>query len=129
MKLENPKITILVNSEYTTIELYDDLSNITFAKIRLSPSELSSALSRTAHTTCDLELRGLDKIGKKMIHRKHEFEIPDNIPYDARTKVLSEIIKETLPDGWVSDNSFSSQNTFFEKDGKKYAQTTIRTWI
>lgn len=91
---------------------------------------MAALLSRQAHVKCDVEVRGIDRIGKKMAHKPHEFDITGlELPYNTRSEILAEKIKDTLPDGWISDNEFSSQNTFFKKDGKDYARTTIRTWI
>lgn len=128
-KLNDGKISILVNPNIVTIEILDSDSSTTFVKVELTPEQFATALSRQMNVECNISVMGLDRIGKKMIHKVHEFEIPNNIPYNKRKEELSEIIKETLPEGWVSDNYFASQNTFFEKDGKKYARTTIRQWI
>lgn len=129
MNLENPAITILVNDDSINIELYDSLSNTRFADIKLTPKQFASALGRLSHTPCEITLRGIERVGKKMLHKKHAFPISENIPYEKMTEILSEEIKKTLPDGWISDNHFASQDTFFKKDGIQYAQTTIRTWV
>lgn len=130
MEIKQGKISILINRESTTIEIIDDDASVTFAKITLTPEQLSSALSRMAHTRCNIEVNGLDKVGKTMINKKHEFDIHGiDIDYNKRSEILSEIIKETLPEGWVPDNYFGSQDTFFKKDGRDYARTTIRQWI
>lgn len=131
MKITNARITILVGSDKTTIELIDMDANITFVKVELTPKQLSEALSRIAHTECDINVFGLDNIGKTMVNKRHEFEIPTGIRFGNADfkETLSELIKETLPDGWISDNYFNSQDTFFKRDGKEYAQTTIRQWI
>lgn len=129
MELKDGRITILINPEKTTIELIDDQASTVFASIELTPNQLSRALGRGSYTECKIVLNGLDRLGKKMENKTHEFQIPSVIPYEQREKVLSEVIKETLPDGWVSDNYFNSQNTYFKKDGKDYARTTIRRWI
>ena len=129
MKLKDARISILIGSESTTIELIDNTSSITFASVTLTPEQLSNALSRVTYTPCQIDVKGLDKLNKKMVNKYHEFEIPKDIPYSDKNKILSDIIKDTLPDGWISDNYFSSQNTFFKKDGKDYARTTIRQWV
>ena len=129
MKLTDGRIAIMVGKEHTTIEVIDNTSSTTFVKITLTPEQLSSALARIYSTDCQISVFGLDRVGKKMEHKSHEFEIPKDLPYIGRDEILKEIIKETLPEGWVSDNYFNSQNTFFEKDGKKYARETIRRWV
>lgn len=128
----NGKISILVNREYTTIELIDDDASITFVQVKLTPEQLSAALSRIAYTNCDMELFGLERIGKKMEHKQFEFELPRKGLSSKNDKELSEIVQKMLDEsdeGWISDTHFSSQNTFFSKDGKDYARCTIRRWV
>jgi hypothetical protein len=128
----NGKITILINREDTTIELTDSDASITFAKIRLTVEQLSSALSRLAYTECDIELNGLEKLGKKMQHKEFEFELPRQNMSQRDSKELTKIANKLLSDlneGWSSDTYFGSQNTFFVKDGKTYARCTIRRWV
>jgi len=129
MKLKDAGINFLVGQDYTTIEILDNTSSTTFCSVKLTPKQLSMALSRLGNTPCEVDVYSIGRIGKKMEHKKHEFEIPSDILYAKRSEVLCELIKETLPDGWESDNRFSSQDTFFSKDGKSFARTTIRRWV
>lgn len=129
MKIENANISILVSKEITRIEIMDADANNIFCRVELTPEQLSACLSRQAHVECNTTVHNLDRVGKKMIHKRHEFEIPDNIAYGERTEFITNEIKKTLPDGWVSDNYFSSQDTFSKKGDKTYAQTTIRKWV
>lgn len=124
------KISILINREYTDIEVRDDKANITFAKIRLTQEELSMALSRQMYTPCTIEIRGLDLVGKKHEVSSFEFELPDWYKRrDSQDVELKKYVDSFLNDGWVSDNYFGSQNSFFEKSGKKMCRTTIRRWV
>jgi len=130
MKLENAKISILIGAESTTIELIDDSSSITFARVKLTPEELSSCLSRQAYVSCQTELKGLDKVGKKMENKDHCFIIPNDLPKgEEKDKELLKICNQTIPEGWIADSYFRSQNSFFTKDGVNYARATIRRWI
>lgn len=130
MKLDETAITILVNREFTTIELIDKKSNITFAKVTLTPEQFSSALSRTAYTDCAIEVAGLDKLNKLMEVQKIEFPLPKTFDkYSQDRKSTFEIGKTYCPEGWVMDDYFSSQDSFFEKDGKRFARTCIRRWV
>lgn len=129
MKLENSRITILVNSEETIIELFDYKSFITFARIKLTPEQLSSALSRMSHTACkSVEVIGLDKLNKTLEHEVLEFEIP-YVSYKERDAVAAKIATEQCPEGWEPDNYFGAQGSYFTKDGKEYARVTIRRWV
>jgi len=128
----NGKITFLVNSDFTTIELIDDDASVTFAKVKLTPEQLSSALSRLSHTDCDIELVGLNKVGKKMEHKQFEFELPRNGMSSKDSDELFGIAQELLDktnEGWVSDGYFSSYNSFFSVGGKRYARCVVRRWV
>lgn len=128
MKLEG-KISIFVNEDYTTIEVEDDNANMTFAKIRLTPQQLSAALSRRACVDCEITINGIDKVGKKHENKSFEFEIPDDLTRSVYADRLQEIAQSKLSDGWIAESYFGNQNSFFAKDGNQYARCTIRRWV
>ena len=130
MKINNPKITFLINQDYTTIELYDSTSASHILEIRLTPIQLNQALSRLGHTECTAEIFNVDKVNKKMEILKHIFNI-DGI--DRYSKGSKEKIVErgllTCPEGWEMDKYFQSQDSFFSDNGRDYARATIRRWV
>ncbi len=129
MKIDGD-ISILVGAEKTTIELRDKTSNITFAIVTLTPEQLSMALSRLAHTPCQIEARALERVGKVHEHKKFEFPLPeDALRYEIRGERAGEIANRLCPDGWKADNYFKAQDSFFKRDGKTWARTTIRRWV
>lgn len=65
MKIEEARITFLVGAESTTITLHDMKSGSAFAEIKLTPIQLSQALSRLSYTNCEINLFGLDKLNKR----------------------------------------------------------------
>ena len=130
----NGKITILINRENTRIELYDEDSSITFARLELTPEQLSSALSRLAYTPCIMEVNGLDKLGKKQEVKTLEFQLPREHMRSNDHDELHEIAQKILDEeneGWQAENYFQSQNSFFYKDEIRlpYARCTCRRWI
>ena len=127
MKLEG-KISILINRDETTIEIEDESANVKFVKVKLTPEQLSAALSRQISIECELEVKGLEKIGKVHENKTFEFEIPETIPTRGNQLELQKIAQSQLSDGWIADAYFGSQNSFFKKDGKQYARVTIRRW-
>ena len=128
MKLKNGRITMLASEDGMKIELHDNDASITFAHIKLTPIQLAQALGRLGYTECEIEVRLLDKIGKKMEHKGFTFELPETDTF--RNKDLAKKIgAESCPEGWESDLHFGSQGSFFTKDGKQYARTTIRRWV
>ena len=128
MKLDNGKITILAEKKGVFIELYDSDSCISFIDIKLTSEQFTTALSRMGHTPCTIEYRGLDLIGKRMYHKDFEFEMPVDYDSTYRDEIVVSRAKKLCPEGWEPDLSFSSRDSFFIKDGKSYARTTIRKW-
>ena len=128
MKLKG-KISIFVNEDYTTIEIEDDVANMTFAKIKLTPQQLSAALSRRACVDCEIDTKGLDKVGKQHENKHFEFEIPDYLNRSIYADELQKIAQSKLSDGWIAESYFGSQGSFFVKDGKQYARCVIRRWV
>lgn len=110
------------------IEVHDKDSSITFLRIGLDEQQATQALSRLAHTECTAEVYGLDRIGKIMECKKFEFPCGD-LGWENKKEKAIEISKKYIPDGWISDNRFSSQDSFFKRDGESWARTTIRRWV
>lgn len=129
MKLKDPRITLLVNREHTTITIHDNNSAVDFIEIKLTPEQLSSALSRMAYTPCEVEVRSLDVLGKKRIGKDLIFEIPVNYRERENKMLLDNLTKLNTPEGWEASTYFGSQNSFFSQDDKYYARTTMFQWI
>lgn len=111
------------------IEVYDADSHITFLEIGLNEQQAIQALSRLAFTECTkAEVHGLDRIGKTMEWKKLEFPCGD-LGWENKKEKAIEISKKYIPDGWISANHFSSNGSFFKRDGESWARTTIRRWV
>jgi len=127
MKLNDGRITMLASENGMIIELRDNDASVVFAKVEMNTKQLAQALSRLGYTTCKIEVQGLDKLGKKMEIDKLVFEIPDDW-YNEKELAMT-LVKEKCPEGWTPDLYFNSQNSFFIKDGVRFARTTIRRWV
>lgn len=128
MKLQG-KISILVSPEGTTIEVNDPEASVMFLRVKLTPEQLSAALSRQMYIPCDIEVVHLDKIGKKHECDHFLFEIPKDLRSSNCVDKLHDIVTPLLKDGWVADKYYGSQNSFHSKDGKEYANAIIRRWV
>ncbi len=128
-------ITILVDGKGARIEVEDESSGIRFLKINLSAEQFMACLGRLANVECDMDVRGLDLIGKMRETGKFEFKIPAelyNLRYEERDyfdKTAQELAQSQLADGWIADSYFGSQGSFFKKDGEQWARVTIRRWV
>ena len=128
-------ITILVDGNGARIEVEDESSGIRFLKINLSAEQFMACLGRLSMVKCDLELHGLNQIGKTLEVGKHEFKIPAEL-YNRRyeepdyfDKAAQELAQSQLTDGWIADSYFGSQGSFFQKDEEQWARVTIRRWV
>lgn len=128
-------ITILVDGNGARIEVEDDSSGIRFLKINLSAEQFMACLGRLVNVECDIDVRGLDLIGKTRETAKHEFKIPAelcNLRHKERdyfNKTAQELAQSQLTDGWIADSYFGSQGSFFQKDGEQWARVTIARWV
>ena len=134
MKLNNGKITVLINHNYTEIEILDDDACTPVCVVRLTPEQLSMALSRLGRTPCEIELFELDRIGKVHEHKAFSFEIPEDMRFaKTNTQLLYGLCRVALKDAgmddWTSDNSYKSQGSFYNVGEKYFATTTIRRWV
>jgi hypothetical protein len=123
-------ISIMVNREYTSIEIRDSNANVQFLKIALSPYQLSAALSRQAEIECELQLKGLDRVGKKMENKKFEFQLPEDLTgWNADKDKIARYAQTLLSDGWIADGYFNSKDSFFKWGDTEYARCTVRRWV
>lgn len=131
MKLENGKIDLFVNENGVTLNVYDTPSSIRFLTIKMTSEQFCAALGRLSYApVLSIEIDGLDKIGKKMEIDELIFPLDmGKDRYNDRENKAIEQSKKHIPEGWVSDDYFRSQNSFFTKDGKDFARVTIRRWV
>ncbi len=135
----NAKVTLLIggrsgsdNDKGATLEITDEDSSTAFFSCEISPENFCAALGRLSNVPCiTAEVHALDHVGKRMEHKDFEFPLPDKktISYhNNRDIAVSEALR-LCPAGWKPDPFFSSQNSFFTKNGKPWAQCTIRRWV
>jgi hypothetical protein len=105
MKIEG-RITILINRDYTSIEIEDDNANVRFVRIQLTPEQLSAILSKQAYVPCELDVSGLDKVGKKHENKSFSFEVPKDMDSsrhsDALTKMAQSYLTNRAKDGLLT---------------------------
>lgn len=130
MKIEG-QLTIFANEGTVRLELKDKNACVRFLELDITADSLIAALGRLGHVPCEFEVRNLTKIGAVMEHKQFEFKLPGstNIGRTAERDQAVKEVKIVCPEGWEPDLSFSSQNTFFTKEGHRLARTIIRRWV
>jgi hypothetical protein len=142
MELKKGNISILVNEDRTTIEVMDPISGIIFVKVTLTPEQLSCALSRLTRTPCQkVEVFDLERVGMKREVKYFDFECQQfgNISSrdiekgNEKGERFIDLVKEEalkqLGEEWHPDIYFGSQNSFYIKDGKRFARTHASRWV
>ena len=129
LTIRDPRITFLFNDEGARLELIDNDSN-SLIQVKLNQKQVCQMLSRLGYTECEsMEIYNLDYFGKKMENQKFEFELPSTSSYEDEKRIAIQMVDDECPSGWEADHYFSSQDSFFTRDGKKWARCTIRRWV
>lgn len=115
------------------IEITDDLSFVQFLDLKMTAEEFVSAIGGLGHVPCEFTLRGLDKVGKVHEHDTLELELGPAGDYSfdrkKRAQMLANQWCEKNEGGWYPDLQFNSQTSFFAKNGRQFARTTIRRYV
>jgi hypothetical protein len=114
--------------DYVEIRFVDDASSVEFASARFTLEDFAKVITGLGFVDSDIEVGGLDKVGKTMEHDVVEFPFQSD-DYKNRDKLAAKEAKKYVPEGWVSDDYFGSQGSFFQRDGKGWARVTVRRWV
>lgn len=107
--------------ECIRIEVRDQNSRISFLSIKIGLEDFARALTGQWAIPVDLEVQGLEYVGKVKETKPLVIEMPQDT---WKEKELAEKLAIAQTDeGWRPSLYFDSQSSFFTKDGKRYAQT------
>lgn len=121
---------LLSDGETIRLSIRDGNSRIQFLEIDMKAFAFLEMMRGRADADAEGTIISLDKVGKKHEHHKLEFPLPIGYSYSRdTTNLLIEESKKYLTEGWVSDDAYNSQDSFFTKeDGTKWARVIIRRW-
>lgn len=129
------KITISIRQDKVYLEIRDSKAVTNFCLIEMSYKQFCRALGGLAYCPVDkMTVQRIQRVGKKMEHKIIEFPIPKGLQFKSkRNNDIEALAWEATVNNegleWIPDLGFSSQGSFFDKDGKSYARTTIRRWV
>jgi len=129
MKIDG-KITIhRIHSgrECIEIEFVDVQSGTKFALAELSLEAFADAITGRGMVECTIDVCGLERVGKVMHVKSIKFPLLDLAP-DKKVAACKEVAR-ICPEGWVPDNYFGSQDSFWQDDGVLWAKCIIRCWV
>lgn len=115
------------DNDYVALCVRDGSSKIEFLELHIEFADFAQALTGLAHVECEADYRGLDNVGKTKEVSPFEFEMPKGKYRDKDT--AREIAAKVAPEGWMVENYFSSQGSFFTEDGMEMARTTIYRYV
>lgn len=100
-----------------------------FLEVSIGLSEFAEILTGLSRVDCDIEVRGLQNIGKIREHKTFEFELPRDELGNVRKEMAKTVLSNIIPEGWSSTDAFNSQGSFFYKDGTPWARAIIVRWV
>ena len=107
---------------------FKDCNSVTrFATAELSLEQYAQAITGLSEVHCIIEISNLQNVGLRRISDTFEFELEAQNSY-GRNMHIEQLLRD-VPDGWKTTDELSSQNSFFEKDGKRWARATIHKWV
>ena len=123
------KLTLLVSGDAVTIEVHDAAAAVRFLTLELTPEQFCAVLGRLAMVPCQsAKVTGLDLVGKSHECKNFEFPLPAGVKWRDKEAATTEV-QRVCPDGWEPDLYFSSQDSFFDREGQRWARTMIRRWV
>lgn len=101
-KISIGKVTCCERPEkdYVSIGIEDELSSITFVNVKIDLEIFARALMGLSNCPVELELRGLDRVGKKFEHKTIEVHILHGDPGPPTDHQIRTAIKYYEKDGW-----------------------------
>jgi len=118
--------------DYVIIELEDELSSVEFVQARMSLETFGRALFGLSSLPVEFELRGLDKVGKKLENKIEEVFIPCETELYATDKEIRQAIKKYEVDGWIGrdENAKNHHNWVGYRGIDGYtARVIFRRWV
>lgn len=120
--------SILTDDKNVEIEIKDNYGTGFQGKLIIPINLFMKAFAqRLVGQKCIFHINNLDKIGLEYIREEITCEIPDT--YDNRKENAIKYIIEATPDGWIPCLYFDSQGSFYRKEDKLFAKTTMIKWI
>lgn len=110
-----------------SIEVTCAQSRVRFAKVSISYEDFSRALMSQWDRPCEIEVLGLDCVGKRYESKELVFEL-DCSGYRPKEKA-AELAQSFADEGWTASKYFGSQDSFFTTDGKRFARTTQHRYV
>lgn len=122
------KVTITRSSDdRIRIQFFDDLSGIVFAKASMSAEAFGFAITGFAAQKADLEVRGLQWVGKARVSEARRVECP--LATHDRDTLTAWLKENGQEDGWILDPHLSSQKSIEWANGKTFLNYRVFKYV
>jgi len=114
--------------EVVSITIQDEDAKVQFVEVEVSLANMMQAITGLGNVPCEFVTRGLESVGKVREAKSLEFEIGCESWRMDKDMAYAKA-REACPVGWIASEYFGSKDSFFSRDGKNYARTTIVRWV
>ena len=122
------KVTISRCSDDTIRIRFEDIaSSIEFAEVTMTPEAFGSAITGLSSQDAELEVRGLQFVGKQRINELRQIECPLKT-YD-RKEMENWLRDNAQEDGWMVNTYLGSQSSIKHKDGKTILNYSVTKYV
>jgi len=112
------------------IRVKDEEAGIEFLDLEVSLEEFANALTGMGMVPANMEVRGIENVGKRIERMTFTFPLPEYTTYKDRKRIAAQVAQEVAPEGWTASSYFGSQESFFTgEDGLIHARTSLYRWV
>lgn len=121
-------ITMLFGDDGMRLEVLDKTSQQTFLYVQVPADQISKMLSRLCSIPCRFGLHAVERVGLQQEYKTFAFPMPA-ATYTNQKEVAIETVRKLCPEGWVADEYFDRQNSFYRDGTVEMARTMIRRYV
>lgn len=122
------QITITRNSnDEIGIEIRDVDSGMDFCRLSMTPHEFARAITGLGSRPCDLDIRGVSRLGKT---REHKTEIIPVSAYSIKDDEIDSLFATYQVDGWIGRrDDFKNGHRHSGDSGKHFYKVAFERWV
>lgn len=117
------------NKDRINITIRDESSCITLFDGQMTLENFAQCITGLGYVEIDFALNKVENVGKTREHKTVEIELGETGYTNARKEIAIEKLKELESDGWVLNDTLSSQGSFFYKNGKNYCRAMFVRYV
>lgn len=88
---------------FIVMTIRDEDSSTSFCEVKFTPEQFANAITGLFSTKCELDVRGLDKLGKKMENMTVDVFAPDGNVAQMKANEISKLMWADMTEQWTKD--------------------------